>query len=243
MTLLPEYSTSMENNVSQKWVMMCSLSKHNSAAMVKWWCNTGKGVIRVKMDDNKGGHLTHRVNDRIYGERGWRMSWVIASELDEWVMEECLLSHKKMSHRNTHQYQGGKMSWLSFPWNPSIWHLFSSPNLLQLLCTFDVLFKCFFIVIVIIIIEECKLWTIKWFPSTAATLLFQPSCISSRHYTSLYQWCHLVGRVASNAIMWYLDIMKCVRSHAVILMYRVPAPVLEMSSPKWKGHFGWYRGR
>ena len=45
--------------MSQKWVMMCSLCKHNSTAIVKWWCNIGKGVIRVKMDDNKGGHLTH----------------------------------------------------------------------------------------------------------------------------------------------------------------------------------------
>ena len=112
MTSLLEYSTSMENNVSQKmsqkWVMTCSLSKHNSAAMVKWWCNTGKGVIRVKMDDNKGGHLTHHVNDRLYGERGWWMSWVFAPELDEWVMKEHLLSHKKKSHRNIHQYQGEK---------------------------------------------------------------------------------------------------------------------------------------
>ena len=107
-TLLPEYSTSMENNVSQKWVMTCSLSKHNSTAMETWGCNTGKGVIRVKMDDNKGGHLTHRVNDRIYGERGWWMSWVIVPELDEWVMKEHLLSHKKMSRRNIHQYQGEK---------------------------------------------------------------------------------------------------------------------------------------
>ena len=101
----------------------------------------------------------------------------------------------------------GKTSQLSFPWNPSFLHLFSSPNLLQLLCTFDILSQCFFIIIVIII-EECMLWTIKWFPSTATTLLFQPSCIESRHYTSPDQWCHLVGRVVSNVIMWYLEVMK-----------------------------------
>ena len=88
--------------------MTCSLSMHNSTTMEKWWCNTGKGVIRVKMDDNKGGHLTHCVNARIYEERGWWMGWVIAPKLDEWVMKECLLSHKKMSHRNIHQYQGEK---------------------------------------------------------------------------------------------------------------------------------------
>ena len=100
------------------------------------------------------------------------------------------------------------MSRLPFPWNPSFWHLFSSPNLLQLVCTFDILSKYFFIVIVIII-EECMLWTIKQFPSTATTLLSQPLCISSRHYTSTDQWCHPVERVVSNTIMWYLDIMKC----------------------------------
>ena len=43
------------------------------------------------------------------------------------------------------------MSQLSYPWNPSFQHLFSSPNLLQLLCTFDILSKCFFIIIVVII--------------------------------------------------------------------------------------------
>ena len=100
------------------------------------------------------------------------------------------------------------MSWLSFPWDPSFWHLFLSPNLLQLLCTFDILSKGFFSVI-IIIIEECKLWTIKWFPSTAIMLLFQPSCISSRHYMSPDQWCRPVGRVVSNAIMCHLDVMRC----------------------------------
>ena len=45
----------------KKWVMMHSLSKHNSAAMEKWWCSTGNGVIRVRMDDNKRGLTTHRV--------------------------------------------------------------------------------------------------------------------------------------------------------------------------------------
>ena len=94
--------------MSQKWLIMCSLSKHNSAAMEKWWCNTGKGVIRVKMDDNKGGHLIHCVNDRIYGGGGWQMGWVIAPKLEECVIKEHLLSHKKMSHRDIHQYQGEK---------------------------------------------------------------------------------------------------------------------------------------
>ena len=108
----------------------------------------------------------------------------------------------------------GKTSQLSFPWDPSFWHLFSSPNLLQLLCTFDILSKCFFIIIVII--EECMLWTIKWFPSTAIVLLFQPSCISSRHYTSPDQWCHLVGRVASNVIMCHLDLMRCKRVSGIV---------------------------
>ena len=102
----------------------------------------------------------------------------------------------------------GKSVLVSFPWDPSFRHLFLSPNLLQLPCTFDILFKCFFIVIVVII-EECMLWTIKWFPSTATALLCQPLCISSRHYASLDQWCRLVGRVASNAIMCHLDVMRC----------------------------------
>ena len=112
-----------------------------------------------------------------------------------WVIRKWVIENPSMSR--------GKTSWLSFPWDPSFQHLFLSPNLLQLLCTFNVLSTCFFIVI-----EEHMLWTIKWLPSTATTLLFQPSCISSRHYVSPDQWCHLVGRVASNAIMWYLDIMK-----------------------------------
>ena len=100
------------------------------------------------------------------------------------------------------------MSWLSFPWNPSFWHLFWSPNLHQLLCTFDVLSKCFFIVIVVII-EERMLWTIKLFPSTAIVLLFQLLCISSKHYASPDQWCRLVGRVVSNVVMCHLDVMRC----------------------------------
>ena len=105
----------------------------------------------------------------------------------------------------------GKMSWLSFPWDSAFRHLFLSPNLLQLLCSFNILSKCFFIVIVIVIviIEERMLWTIKWFPSTATALLFQPLCISSRHYTSPDQWRRLVGRVVSNAIMCHLDVMRC----------------------------------
>ena len=45
----------------KKWVMTRSLSKHNSAAMEKWWCSTGNGVRRVRMDDNKRGPVTHRV--------------------------------------------------------------------------------------------------------------------------------------------------------------------------------------
>ena len=102
----------------------------------------------------------------------------------------------------------GKTSRLSFPWDPLFRHLFLSPNLLQLLCTFDILSKGF-VIIIVIIIEERKLWTIKRFPCTAITLLFQPSCISSKHYVSPDQWCCPVGRVASNVIMCHLDIMRC----------------------------------
>ena len=87
-------------------------------------------------------------------------------------------------------------------------HLNSAPNLLQLLGSFDIPSKCF-IIIIIIIIEEHKLWTIKRFPSTATMLLCQPSCISSRHYVSPDQWCHPVGKVASSAIMCRLDVMRC----------------------------------
>ena len=101
---LPENSTSMKNKVSQKWVR----NESWCTAMVKWWCNTGKEAMRVNKDDKKGEQLTHCVNDRIYGEQGWWMSWVIAPKLDEWVMKEHLLSHKKMSHGNIHQYQGEK---------------------------------------------------------------------------------------------------------------------------------------
>ena len=112
MMSLPEYSTSMENNVSQKWVGNESWHAASVSTIVQPWKNDDatqeKGVIRVKMDDNEGRHLTHRVNDRIYGERGWQMSWIIVPELDEWVMKERLLSHKKMSHRNIHQYRGEK---------------------------------------------------------------------------------------------------------------------------------------
>ena len=73
------------------------------------------------------------------------------------------------------------------------------------------------------------LWTIKWFPSTATVLLFQPSWISSRHYTSLDQWCHLVGRVASNVIMWYLDIMKCMRVSGLVLWFQCIESLLPSS--------------
>ena len=74
----------------------------------KWWYNTWKRIIRVNKDDKEGEHLTHHVNDRIYGERGWQMSWVIVPKLDECIKNVCYVSHKKMSHRNIHQYQGEK---------------------------------------------------------------------------------------------------------------------------------------
>ena len=133
-------------------------------------------------------------------------------------MKECLLVHKRISHRNIHQYQGEKCLGCHFHGILLFRHLFLSPNLLQL-GTFNILSKCFFIVIVVII-EECKLWTIKLFPSTATTLLFQPSCISSWHYASPDQWCHLVGRVASNAIMWYLDVMKHMQVLGLMLWFQ-----------------------
>ena len=50
--------------------------------------------------------------------------------------------------------------------------------------------------------------------------LCQPSCISSRHYTSLDQLCHPVGRVVSSAIMWYLDVMRCKRVSGLVLWFR-----------------------
>ena len=106
-------------------------------------------------------------------------------------------------------------------------HLNLAPNLLQLLGTLDILSKCFFLIIVVII-EECKLWTIKWFPSTATMPLFQPSCISSRHYTSLDQW-HPVGRVASNAIMCRLDIIRCKQVSGLMPWFRCIVSLLPSS--------------
>ena len=139
-------------------------------------------------------------------------------ELDEWVIEECLWNHKEMSQGNIHQDLGKKHLGCHFDGILLFQHLNSSPNLLQLLGTLDILSKCFFLII-IIIIEECKLWTIKRFPSTETMLLFQPLCISSRHYVSLDQWHHLVGRVVSNVIMWYLDIMRCKRVSGLMLWF------------------------
>ena len=121
----------------------------------------------------------------------------------------------RMSHRKIHQNQGERHLGCHYDGILRVRHLNSSPNLLLLLGTSDVLSKCFFLIIVIII-EECKLWTIKWFPSTTTTPLFQPSCISSRHYTSPDQWCHPVGMVASNAIMSYLDVRRCKRVSGLV---------------------------
>ena len=108
------------------------------------------------------------------------------------------------------------------------WHLNSAPNLLQLLGTVDILSKCFFLVIVIII-GECKLWTIKWFPSTAAMPLFQPSYISSRHYVSPDPCHHPVGSVVSNAIMCHLDIMRCKRVSGLMPWFQCIVSLLQSS--------------
>ena len=132
----------------------------------------------------------------------------------------------RMSHRKIHQYQGGKTSRLSYPWNPSCQHLFSSPNLLQLLGTFDIHSK-------FLHRHLHHHWGVqalnnKQFPSTATMPLFQPSCISSRRYTSLDQWCHLVGRVASNVIMSYL-VMRCKWVSGLVPWFRFIVSLLPSS--------------
>ena len=48
--------------------MTRSLSKHNSAAMGKMIATQGKGVIRVKIDDNKRGPVTHHVDEGYKGK-------------------------------------------------------------------------------------------------------------------------------------------------------------------------------
>ena len=157
-------------------------------------------------------------------------------EVDEWV-ESCTrirwdrrmsVGHMRMSHRKFHQNQGERRLGCHYNGILHVWHLNSAPNLLQLLGTLDILSKCFFLVIVIVI-EECKLWTIKRFPSTATMPLFQPSCISSRHYASPDQWCHPVGRVASNAIMWYLDVMRYKQVSGLVPWFRCIMSLLPSS--------------
>ena len=159
-------------------------------------------------------------------------------EVDEWV-ESCArfrwdrrmsVGHMRMSHRKIHQYQG-ETSQLSIPWDPSC---------SQHLNSFPIFFRCLVLWmyspnvssssdIIVIIIEERRLWTIKRFSSIATMPLCQPSCISSRHYTSPDQWCHPVGMVASNAIMWYLDVMRCKRVSGLMLWFRCIVSLLPSS--------------
>ena len=148
-------------------------------------------------------------------------------EVDEWV-EPCArirwnrrtsIGHMRMSHRKIHQYQGKRHLSYHIHGILLVRHLNLSPNLLQLLGTLDVLSKCFFLVIVVII-EECKLWSIKQFPSTATMLLSWPSCISSRHYVSPDQWHRPVGRVVSNVIMCCLDVMRCKQVLGLVPWFR-----------------------
>ena len=139
-------------------------------------------------------------------------------ELDESQRNVCWVT-KEMSHRMIHQDQGENvlvvitMGSFFFGISTRLLIFFSclvlwtySPNV--------------FFLVIIVIIEECKLWTIKWFPSTVTMPFSQPLCISSRHYTSLDQWCHPVGRVASNVIMCYLDIMRCKQVSGLMLWFQ-----------------------
>ena len=168
------------------------------------------------MDDNKRSPLTHHVIVRINGERG--DGWVESFARIRWD-RRMSVGHIRMSHRKSIKIKGERCLGCHYNGILHVRHLNLSPNLLPLLGTLDVLSKCFFLVI-IIIIEERKLWTIKRFPSTTTTPLFQPSCISSRHYVSLDQWRRPVGRVASNVIMCRLDIMRCKRVSGLVPWFR-----------------------
>ena len=177
------------------------------------------------MDDNKRSPLTHCVIVRINGERG--DGWVESFTRIRWD-RRMSVGHMRMSHRKSIKIKGERCLSCHYDGILRVRHLNSSPNFLQLLGTLDILSKCFFLVI-IIIIEECKLWTIKRFPSTTTMPLFQPSCISSGHYASLDQWHHLVGRVVSNVIMWYLDVMRCKQVSGLVPWFRCIVSLLPSS--------------
>ena len=113
----------------------------------------------------------------------------------------------RMSHNNIHQNQGENISVIDSMGS----FLFSASQFVSYLLQ---LFWYFGRTLLIFLPRHrqhhwgVQALNIKRFPSIATKPLYQPSCISSRHYTSLDQWHRPVGMVVSNAIMCHLDVMK-----------------------------------